>query len=75
MQVEYLVRISLPDKGWDVNMLEEVCWRAGREASQRLFLSGLEQGDREVVALAGLKTWSGVPTSWLPTSWIGGTSW
>jgi hypothetical protein len=32
MQVEYLVRISLPDEGWDVNMLEEACWKAGREA-------------------------------------------
>jgi len=53
MQVEYLVRISLPDEGWDVNMLEEACWKAGREASQRLFLSALEQRDREVVALAG----------------------
>ena len=52
MQVEYLVRISLPDDGWDVNMLEEACWEAGREASQGLFLSALEQRDREVVALA-----------------------
>jgi hypothetical protein len=33
-------------------MLEESCWRAGREASQRLFLSALEPRDREVVALA-----------------------
>jgi hypothetical protein len=39
-------------RGWSVNMLEETCWRAGREASQRLFLSALEQRDREVVALA-----------------------
>ena len=46
------MRISLPDEGWDVNMLEESCWRAGREASQGLFLSALEQRDREVVALA-----------------------
>ncbi len=53
MQVEYLVRISLPDGGWDVNMLEEACWKAGREASQGLFLSALEQRDEEVVALAG----------------------
>jgi hypothetical protein len=52
MQVEYLVKITLPDEGWDVNMLEEVCWRAGREAGQRLFLSALEQRDQEVVALA-----------------------
>ena len=52
MQVEYLVRISLPDDGWDVNMLEEACWKVGREARQGLFLSALEQRDREVVALA-----------------------
>ncbi len=52
MQVEYLVRISLSDDGWDVNMPEEVCWKAGREASQGLFLSALEQRDEEVAALA-----------------------
>lgn len=47
------MRISLPDDGWDVNMLEEACWKAaGREASQGLHLSALEQRDREVVALA-----------------------
>ena len=51
MQVEYLVRISLPDEGWDVNMLEEACWRASREAGQKLFISALEQRDQEVVAL------------------------
>jgi hypothetical protein len=50
MQVEYLARISLPDEGWDVNMLEEACWKAGREASQGLFLSALEQRDGKVVA-------------------------
>lgn len=53
MHVEYLIRISLLDNGWDVNMLEEACWKAGREAGQGLFLSALEQRDREVVALAG----------------------
>ena len=52
MQVEYLVRISLSDEGWDVNMLEEACWRTGREASNRLFLLALEKRDEEVVALA-----------------------
>ncbi len=41
MQVEYLARISLPDDGWDVNMLEEACWEAGREASRGLFLLAL----------------------------------
>ena len=53
MQVEYLVRMSLPDEGWDVNMLEEACWKAGREASRGLFLLALGQRDREVVASAG----------------------
>ena len=52
MQVEYLVRISLPDEGWDVNMLEEACWRASREAGQGLFVSSLGQLDQKVVALA-----------------------
>ncbi len=52
MPVEYLVRISLPDDGWDVNMLEETCWKAGKEAAQGLFLSALEQRDQGVVALA-----------------------
>ena len=66
MQVEYLVRISLPDEGWDVNMLEETCWRAGREASQGLFLSALEQRDREVVALAEDDSQGKVPR-WLTT--------
>jgi len=41
MQVEYLARISLSDDGWDVNMLEEACWEAGREASRGLFLLAL----------------------------------
>jgi hypothetical protein len=50
MQVEYLARISLPDEGWDVNMLEEACWKAGREASQGLFLLALGQRDGEAVA-------------------------
>jgi len=43
MQVEYLVRISLPDDGWDVNMLEETCWKASKEAGQKLLVSALEQ--------------------------------
>jgi hypothetical protein len=28
MQVEYLATISLPDEGWDVNALEQACFRA-----------------------------------------------
>jgi len=66
MQVEYLVRISLPDDGWDVNMLEEACWKAGREAGQRLFISALEQRDEEKVALAKGENKGKVPR-WLTT--------
>ena len=53
MQVEYLARVSLPDEGWDVNTLEEACWKAGREASRGLFLLTMGQRDGEVVALVG----------------------
>jgi len=66
MQVEYLVRISLPDEGWDVNMLEEACWRASREAGQKLFISALEQRDQEVVALTTGENKGKVPR-WLTT--------
>ena len=66
MQVEYLVRISLPDDGWDVNMLEEACWKASREAGQKLFISALEQKDQEVVALARGDNKGKVPR-WLTT--------
>ena len=66
MQVEYLARISLPDEGWDVNMLEEACWKASREAGQNLFISALEQRDGEVVALAKGETKGKVPR-WLTT--------
>ncbi len=62
----YLVRISLPDDGFDVNMLEEACWRAGREAGQGLFLLALEQRDEEVVALSKGETKGKVPR-WLTT--------
>ena len=66
MQVEYLVRISLPDEGWDVNMLEEACWGASREAGQGLFVSALQQKDQEVVALAAGEPKGKVPR-WLTT--------
>ena len=66
MQVEYLVRISLPDEGWDVNMLEEACWKASREAGQGLFISALEQKDQEVVALADGNNKGKMPR-WLTT--------
>jgi hypothetical protein len=52
MQVEYLVRISLPDEGWDVNILEEACWKAGKKASQGLFLLALGRRDEKVLAVA-----------------------
>ena len=66
MQVEYLVRIGLPDEGWDVNMLEEACWRASREAAQNLFVSALEQRDEEVVTLVNGENKGKVPR-WLTT--------
>lgn len=66
MQVEHLVRISLPDEGWDVNMLEEACWKASREAGQKLFISALGQKDQEVVALARGDNKGKVPR-WLTT--------
>ena len=43
MQVEYLATMSLPDDGWDVNMLEEVCWKAAGNAAKELFLRALRQ--------------------------------
>ena len=66
MQVEYLVRISLPDEGWDVNMLEDAWWGASREASQGLLVSALQQKDQEVVALAQGDNKGKVPR-WLTT--------
>ena len=66
MQVEYLARVSLPDEGWDVDMLEEACWKASREAGHKLFISALEQRDEEVVALASGENKGKVPR-WLTT--------
>jgi hypothetical protein len=45
MQVDYLVRISLRDDRWDVNILEEVCRKAGRDACKVLFLVPQVQWD------------------------------
>lgn len=50
MQVEYLVTMSLPDDGWDVNMLEEACWEAARNAAKELFLRALKQEEKKVLA-------------------------
>jgi len=50
MQVEYLATMSLPDDGWDVNMLEEACWKAARDAAKGLFLQALKQEEKEVLA-------------------------
>jgi hypothetical protein len=47
-------------------MLEEVCWKASREAGQKLFISALEQRDEEVVALANGENKGKVPR-WLTT--------
>jgi hypothetical protein len=66
MQVEYLVRISLPDEGWDVNVLEEACWKAAREAGRELFISALERRDKQVVAVANGESKGKVPR-WLTT--------
>lgn len=52
MQVEYLVTISLPDEGWNVNMLEEACWSAARNAAKQLFLQALRQEKKRVLAKA-----------------------
>ena len=50
MQVEYLATMSLPDEGWDVNILEEACWKAARNAAKELFLQALKQEERTVLA-------------------------
>ena len=50
MQVEYLATMSLPNEGWDVNMLEEACWEAARKAAKELFLQALRQEEKNVLA-------------------------
>jgi hypothetical protein len=50
MQVEYLATMSLADDGWDVNMLEEACFRAVRDAAKKLSLQALRQEERKVLA-------------------------
>lgn len=52
MQVEYLATISSPDEGWDVNMIEEACLEAAREAAKQIFLKALKQRERKVLAKA-----------------------
>jgi hypothetical protein len=49
MQVEYLATMSLPDEGWDVNMLEEACFKAARNAAGELFLRALKQEEGKVL--------------------------
>jgi hypothetical protein len=49
MQVEYLATMSLPDEGWDVNMLEEACFKAARNAARELFLRALKQEEGKVL--------------------------
>ena len=53
MQVEYLTTMSLPDDGWDVNMLEESCLQAARNAARELFLRALKQEGKKVLAKVG----------------------
>ena len=50
MQIEYLATMSLPDDGWDVNMIEEACWKAARKAAKELFLQALRQEEKRVLA-------------------------
>ena len=50
MQVEYLATMSLPDEGWDVNMLEEACWQAARNAAKELFLQALRREEKKRLA-------------------------
>ena len=50
MQVEYLAAMSLPDEGWDVNMLEAACWETAKKAAKELFLQALRQGEKKVLA-------------------------
>jgi len=47
--VEYLAT-TLPDEGWDVNMLEEACLEAARNATKQLFLEALKQKEKKVLA-------------------------
>jgi len=51
MQVEYLATMSLPNEGWDVNMLEEACWEAARKAARELFLQALRREERKGEAI------------------------
>jgi hypothetical protein len=50
MQVEYLATISLPDEGWDVNALEEACFRAARNAAKQLFLRALKEKEENLLS-------------------------
>jgi hypothetical protein len=50
LQVEYLASISLLDEGWDVNMLEEACLKAARNAAKELLLQALRQVEKSLLA-------------------------
>lgn len=50
MQVEYVAIMSLPDEGWDIDVLEEACVEAARNAAKELFLEALKQREREILA-------------------------
>ena len=49
MPVEYLAT-TLLDEGWDVNILEEACLEAARNAARQLFLEALKQKEKKVLA-------------------------
>jgi len=50
MQVKYLATLSLPDEGWDVNMLEEACLKASRETAKNLFLEAIKQNEENLLS-------------------------
>jgi len=46
MHVEYLAAISSPDEGCDVNMIEEACFEAARNAAKQLFFEAPKQREK-----------------------------
>lgn len=50
MQVKYLATVSLPDEGWDVNMLEEICLEEARKAARELFLRALRHQEEKLLS-------------------------
>jgi len=50
MQVEYIATLSLPDEGWDINMLEEACWKTGRETAKNIFLEAIRKKEEKLLS-------------------------